>query len=211
MLAAPDDYGPERQLIITPFVEEAVQAASYDIHLADRFVRFDWQTDKSVPISNHIIDPKFGFQHFSERMIKPVFDADTIVLQPGECVWAMTLERFKLPYDVCAKVYQKSTLGRLFQHNSADAGFIDPGFDGQIVLELRNNLPCCMRYYANMPCGQIVFEQVERAEPKDQYDGHYQNQDRFDLRAMRDATAKLFLESQRITNEKSEEGPFFVI
>ena len=54
-----------------------------------------------------------------------------------------TLERIRLPDDLVARLEGKSSLGRLGLLIHSTAGFIDPGWDGHVTLELSNvaNLP----------------------------------------------------------------------
>ena len=54
-----------------------------------------------------------------------------------------TLERVALGDDIVARLEGKSSLGRLGLQVHSTAGFVDPGFDGHVTLELSNvaNLP----------------------------------------------------------------------
>ncbi len=71
-----------------------------------------------------------------------------------------TLERVELPDDLVARLEGKSSLGRLGLLIHSTAGFIDPGFDGHVTLELSNvaNLPITI--YAGMKIGQLSFVQL---------------------------------------------------
>ena len=75
----------------------------------------------------------------------------------------VTLERIRLPDDLVARLEGKSSLGRLGLLIHSTAGFIDPGWDGHVTLELSNvaNLPITI-YYA-MKIGQLSF--VQMTEP----------------------------------------------
>ena len=74
-----------------------------------------------------------------------------------------TLERVTLPDDLVARLEGKSSLGRLGLLIHSTAGFIDPGFDGHVTLELSNvaNLPITI--YPEMKIGQLSF--VQMSEP----------------------------------------------
>ena len=81
--------------------------------------------------------------------------------------WAMEqalagsgLERVTLPDDLVARLEGKSSLGRLGLLIHSTAGFIDPGWDGHVTLELSNvaNLPITI--YPGMKIGQISFMQM---------------------------------------------------
>ncbi|HEY8022351.1 MAG TPA: hypothetical protein VIH93_14700, partial [Thermoanaerobaculia bacterium] len=56
-------------------------------------------------------------------------------LFPGEVVLASTIEYVKIPRSVACDLKLKSTLGRLWINHSM-AGWCDPGFEGNITLEL---------------------------------------------------------------------------
>jgi len=75
-------------------------------------------------------------------------------------VLGSTLERIRLPDDLVARLEGKSSLGRLGLLIHSTAGFIDPGWDGHVTLELSNvaNLPITI--YPAMKIGQISFMQM---------------------------------------------------
>jgi dCTP deaminase len=74
-----------------------------------------------------------------------------------------TFEAVTLPDDVAARLEGKSSLGRLGLLIHSTAGFIDPGWDGHVTLELSNvaNLPITIYY--GMKIGQLSF--VQLSEP----------------------------------------------
>ena len=92
-----------------------------------------------------------------------VADDEPFILHPGEFVLGSTLEVVRLPDDLVARLEGKSSLGRLGLLIHSTAGFIDPGFDGHVTLELSNvaNLPITI--YPGMKIGQLSF--VQMAEP----------------------------------------------
>jgi dCTP deaminase len=92
-----------------------------------------------------------------------VEDDAPFVLHPGEFVLGQTLERVRLPDDLVARLEGKSSLGRLGLVIHSTAGFVDPGFEGNLTLELSNlaNLPITI--YQGMPIGQISFMRMDGA------------------------------------------------
>src|SRR5436305_373554 len=104
----------------------------------------------------------FGVREQQEDLTELVeVDGDTpFVLHPGEFVLGSTLERIRLPDDLVARLEGKSSLGRLGLLIHSTAGFIDPGWDGHVTLELSNvaNLPITI--YPGMKIGQISFMQL---------------------------------------------------
>jgi dCTP deaminase len=82
------------------------------------------------------------------------------MLHPGEFVLGSTLEVVGLADDIVARLEGKSSLGRIGLLIHSTAGFIDPGFRGQVTLELSNvaNLPIAI--YPGMKIGQVSFYQL---------------------------------------------------
>lgn len=135
-------------IVIEPFDEGSVQPASVDLHLDCLFRVF----------LNHtmaVIDVKQDLSGLTEEV--QVAEGDAFVLHPGEFVLGSTLERIAVPADLVARVEGKSSLGRLGLLIHSTAGFVDPGFEGHITLELSNvaNLPITL--YPGMKIGQISF------------------------------------------------------
>ncbi|MGH2554254.1 MAG: dCTP deaminase, partial [Actinomycetota bacterium] len=96
------------------------------------------------------------------RMVEPEGD-NPFILHPGEFVLGSTLERVRLPDDLVARLEGKSSLGRLGLLIHSTAGYVDPGWDGFLTLELSNvaNLPITI--YAGMKIGQISFFRLTSA------------------------------------------------
>ncbi len=136
---------------VDPYLEDYVQPSSIDLRV-DRFFRV---------FENHRyphIDPKADQPDLTTQV--EVDDGDSFVLHPGEFVLGSTFERVRLGHDVVARLEGKSSLGRLGLLIHSTAGFVDPGFDGYLTLELSNvaNLPIAI--YPEMKIGQISFYQM---------------------------------------------------
>jgi len=86
-----------------------------------------------------------------------VAEDEAFILHPGEFVLGSTIERVRLPDDLVARLEGKSSLGRLGLLIHSTAGYVDPGWDGFLTLELSNvaNLPITI--YPHMKIGQISF------------------------------------------------------
>ena len=97
-----------------------------------------------------------------------------INLAPGEFRLGHTQEYITMPNHLAALVTGRSSIGRdgLMVHSVA--GWIDPGFEGQITLELKNLADDYLSYYAGKRICQIIF--IELDAPTDPYDGKYQGQ-----------------------------------
>ena len=136
------------RIVIDPLDPRCIQPSSVDLHL-DRFFRV---------FLNHtmrVIDVKEDQEELTELVeIKP---DDAFILHPGEFVLGSTHERVILPGDLVGRLEGKSSLGRLGLLIHSTAGFVDPGFEGHLTLELSNvaNLPITL--YPGMKIGQISF------------------------------------------------------
>ena len=139
---------------IDPYDPALMQPSSLDVRV-DRLFRVF--RNSRYPF----IDVKTDQEDLTELV--EVADAEPFILHPGEFVLGSTLERVTLPDDLVARLEGKSSLGRLGLLIHSTAGFIDPGFDGHVTLELSNvaNLPITI--YPAMKIGQLSF--VQMSEP----------------------------------------------
>ena len=136
---------------IDPFDEADVQPSSVDLHV-DRYFR-------TFHNARHpYIDVKKPMDDLTE-MVEVAGD-EAFILHPGEFVLGSTAEYVKLPHDLVARLEGKSSLGRLGLLIHSTAGYVDPGFEGHLTLELSNvaNLPITI--YPDMKIGQISFFQL---------------------------------------------------
>lgn len=97
---------------------------------------------------------------------------DVGILDPGSFVLGCTAETVHIPTDLVAQVNGKSSWARkgLIVHTTA--GFIDPGFKGQITLEMVNLGPCPIKIPIGAPICQLVFFQM--TSPAERPYGHPQ-------------------------------------
>lgn len=141
---------------VTPYDETLVQPSSMDVLLGNHFRVF----------RNHgatCIDPRSP-QRMTEEII---MEGDLpFILHPGEFVLGTTLEHITLPADTVSRLEGKSSLGRLGLLIHSTAGYIDPGFSGQITLEISNiaNLP--IKLYPGMRIGQLSFHALTEPSEK---------------------------------------------
>jgi dCTP deaminase len=144
----------EGRIEIDPYDESLLQPSSVDVRV-DRYFRV---------FRNHEY-PFINVKEAQEDLTELVeIEGDKpCILHPGEFVLGSTLERVRLPDDLVARLEGKSSLGRLGLLIHSTAGFIDPGWDGHVTLELSNvaNLPITI--YHRMKIGQLSF--VQLSEP----------------------------------------------
>jgi dCTP deaminase len=141
------------RIVIEPYDERLVQPSSVDVRVDRRFRVF-----------RNSRYPYIDVRQPMDELTEPVtIDGDEpFILHPGEFVLGQTLERVALPDDLVARLEGKSSLGRLGLLIHSTAGFVDPGFSGNITLELSNvaNLPITI--YHGMPIGQISFMRMDQ-------------------------------------------------
>jgi dCTP deaminase len=144
----------EGRIGVEPFDPGLMQPSSLDVRV-DRLFRVF--RNSRYPY----IDVKTEQEELTELV--EVQPDEAFILHPGEFVLGSTLERITLPDDLVARLEGKSSLGRLGLLIHSTAGFIDPGWDGHVTLELSNvaNLPITI--YPAMKIGQLSF--VQLSEP----------------------------------------------
>jgi dCTP deaminase len=144
----------EGRIGIDPYAPELMQPSSLDVRV-DRYFRVF--RNSRYPF----IDVKTQQEDLTELV--EVAAEEAFILHPGEFVLGSTLERVTLPADLVARLEGKSSLGRLGLLIHSTAGFIDPGWDGHVTLELSNvaNLPITI--YPEMKIGQLSFVQLTEA------------------------------------------------
>ena len=147
----------EGRIGIDPYDDSLLQPSSVDVRVDKYFRVFH---NARYPY----IDVKQPQDQLTEEV--EIGDDEPFILHPGEFVLGSTLERVSLPDDLVARLEGKSSLGRLGLLIHSTAGFIDPGWDGHVTLELSNvaNLPITI--YHAMKIGQISFMQMTEPAAK---------------------------------------------
>lgn len=138
---------------IDPLDEDAIQPSSIDVRLARYFRVFANHRYSCIDVSAEQPD-------LTDLVEVP--PGEPFVLHPGEFVLGATLERVTLAPDVVARLEGKSSLARLGLVIHSTAGFIDPGFDGDVTLELSNvaTLPILLR--PGMRIAQFAFFDLDQ-------------------------------------------------
>ena len=142
------------RLSVEPWEPALIQPSSVDVRL-DRYFRVFNNSQYTH------IDPSLQQDELT-TLVEPK-DEDPFVLHPGEFVLGSTLEIVTLPEDLAGRLEGKSSLGRLGLLTHSTAGFIDPGFNGHITLELSNvaNLPIML--WPGMKIGQLCLFRLSSA------------------------------------------------
>src|SRR6187399_1809083 len=156
---------------IDPYDPACLQPSSVDLHLDADFRVF--RNNRYA-----FIDPRKPQPDLTELVT--VDGDEPFILHPNEFVLGQTLEWVELPDDLVARLEGRSSLGRLGLLIHSTAGYVDPGWKGNLTLELSNvaNLPIAL--YRGMKIGQISFfkmtSAVERPYGSRELGSKYQGQ-----------------------------------
>jgi dCTP deaminase len=144
----------EGRVQIRPYDPADLQPSSVDLHLDRSFRVF---RNNRYPY----IDVRAPQPDLTELL--RVENEEPFILHPGEFVLGQTLEWVELPDDLVSRLEGKSSLGRLGLLIHSTAGYVDPGWKGNLTLELSNvaNLPIALYY--GMKIGQISFFRMSSA------------------------------------------------
>src|SRR5919108_2522767 len=142
------------EIAIRPYDPRDLQPSSVDLHLDRRFRVF---RNNRYPY----IDVRAPQPDLTELL--SVADDEPFVLHPGEFVLGQTLEWVELPDDLVARLEGRSSLGRLGLLIHSTAGYVDPGWKGNLTLELSNVSKLPIALYFGMKIGQISFFKMSSA------------------------------------------------
>ncbi len=151
----PDHWIREMALengMIEPFEEKqqfegmisyGLSSFGYDARLAPEFMIF-------TNVDNAIVDPKcFSEQSFVER------NSSECVIPPNSFVLSRTVEYFRIPRDTMVICLGKSTYARCGLIVNVTP--LEPGWEGQVTLEISNTTPLPAKVYANEGIAQFLF------------------------------------------------------
>jgi dCTP deaminase len=137
------------RLVIRPLSPLCLQPASLDVHLGRKLLIFP---KADLP---DLIDVKGPTEEFAHPVDIP--GEDPFIFQSHSFVLASTLEHIELPDDIVGRLEGRSSLGRLGLLINTTAGYIAPGWKGNLTLELVNVAPVPITLYYGMKIGQISF------------------------------------------------------
>ena len=146
------EYLEEGKIVIDPLKDEQqIQPSSVDMRLGDEFKVFK-------VIRKPYIDPK-DEEDIAEYMeSSTVPEGEAFIIHPNEFALATTQEYVKVPDDLVARVEGRSSMGRLGVTMHVTAGYVDPGFEGRITLEISNIGAMPVALYPGQRVCQLVFE-----------------------------------------------------
>ncbi|MBD3611953.1 MAG: dCTP deaminase [Hydrogenovibrio crunogenus] len=164
---------------IDPMPEQhKIKGISVDLRLANKFRVFNDHTAPFIDLS--------GASDEMQKMMDIIMGDEVVIeegqaffLHPGELALASTFESVSIPDDLVGWLDGRSSLARLGLMVHVTAHRIDPGWQGQIVLEIFNSgkLPLALR--PGMDICAINFETLSSAAIKPynkRADAKYRNQ-----------------------------------
>jgi dCTP deaminase len=162
-------------LVIDPLDDPdiQIQPASVDLRLGRTFLEFQRTNIPCIhPNSEQEVD-----DYVEETVID---EGEEFVLHPGDFVLGTTKERVEIPPDLIAHVEGRSSLGRLAIVVHATAGLCDPGYKGQITLELSNLGAAPVALDPEMRISQLTFTELKTPAERpygSERGSKYQNQE----------------------------------
>ena len=145
----------QRRIVITPVpnLKEQLGSCSIDLRLGNTFRVFDHSR-------NAYIDPtKKDFSNEITKEVK-VKKGESFMMQPGDFVLAVTLEKVKIAPDLMGRLEGRSSLGRLGIVVHSTASIFDPGWDGKPVLELGNLGRMAVKLTPGMRICAMTFDEL---------------------------------------------------
>ncbi len=140
------------KIVIDPIKDEKqIQPSSVDLRIGNEFKGFKIITKPYIdPFDDTDLESYMTSFHINKE--------EPFIIHPGEFTLATTYETVKLPDDIVARVEGRSSMGRLGITMHVTAGYIDPGFEGKITLEISNIGKMPVALYPGQRVCQIVFE-----------------------------------------------------
>lgn len=148
-------------------------------YLTSGKIKITPKPDLAVQLGSCSIDLRLGytfrvFEHSRFAYINPfnsklsrdittetkVADGEPFILQPGDFVLATTIESFQLPDDLLARLEGRSSLGRLGIVVHSTASIFEPGWKGNVVMEMGNMGRMPVALFPGMRVCALTFEEL---------------------------------------------------
>ncbi len=164
-----------KEIIIDPLPDaESLGTVSVDLRLGNDFIVYRSSSHSVIDA----IDKKIP-EGLEEKVT--VADNGSIIIRPREFALGSTYEKIKLPSNIAGRLEGKSSLGRLGLVIHSTAGKVDPGFEGNLVLEITNIGTVPIVLHPKMRICQLLFEQLSSPTSRpytEREASKYKNQDK---------------------------------
>ncbi|MBI4717041.1 MAG: dCTP deaminase [Planctomycetes bacterium] len=164
-------------IFVSPLIDPVLQLgpSSLDVRIGSEIKtpRVIGSTCIDLTASGEEIERQIS-QYFETRRVSP---EEAFVLHPGEFALASTLEFIRLPRDIAARLEGRSSYGRLGIEVHSTAGFVDPGYDGNLTFELKNSGKLPVKLRPGLRVAQLCFFTVNDVQvpynlrPQSKYGG----------------------------------------
>ena len=145
----------EKDLGISPYDECNLMPASYNLCLAGSFI--------------------YGGRNYS-RNYENKNDGERMLIRPYEFMLGSTIEKITLPDNLVGQISGRSSYARMGLFIHTCAGYVDPGFSGEVTFELFNCSDYPIIIDIGEPIAQITFIECETANPSYSEIGNYNGQ-----------------------------------
>lgn len=147
-----------RELKIIPIMNlnEQLGATSLDIRLGTSFQLFYQNKYGIIDFSD---EHSLKNAEYNSNLIDLDY-TESITISPGQFILSHTMEYIKLPENISAEIEGRSSFARLGIEIHMTAGFIDPGFQGVVTLELFNAGPNPVKLYPGIRIGQLKLTPI---------------------------------------------------
>lgn len=156
---------------IRPYNPDNLQPASYDVTLSPVY--------RTISVSDAVLDQLAGgvIDPFDQNTLDVITErheaTEHILIHPGQFLLAGTIERIGIPPYLVGRIEGRSSLGRLGLAVHITAGYLDPGFVGNLTLECFNTSPYIIKLTPGMRIAQVGFMKMTKYARKP-YAGRYQ-------------------------------------
>ncbi|NPA86740.1 MAG: dCTP deaminase [Candidatus Diapherotrites archaeon] len=165
-------YIKEGKIRVEPFDESLIGPASLDVRLGFRFRIFKPEFLEAIDIRS-FRDEVVSWDEFEEYSVERYKHSEVVVIKkrdtpfiihPGEFVLASIYEYVALPDNVAAQLNGRSSIARLGLIVHTSAGWVDPGYEGHLTLEILNVNSVPVKLYPTTPVAQLTFFEMESVE-----------------------------------------------
>ncbi len=186
-----------REIIVDPFDESLINPGSLDIRLGKTF-------GKAVPTGKLVltsvtelgVTPRVVNKDKPPKMCKgetiptnaesvidmtdkesfktEYFDAEEVVLRPGEFILASMMESITLSDNIQAIIKGKSSVGRLGVTVGQAGGVVDQGWSGVLGMSVVNDISNTVVLRYGQKIGQMIFTRTETPDRPYSVTGRYQ-------------------------------------
>lgn len=140
------------KIVIQGLQEEHIGPSSIDLRLGNKFMVF-----KHAEVTH--IDPRENAKDELMSLIE-IPEGQSFIIHPGEFVLSNTMEYVKLPGDMVGRLDGRSSWGRLGIVIHSTAGSIDPGFEGQLTLEMANISKVPVKLWPGSRICRLTFDML---------------------------------------------------